>query len=192
MAKSNASTIALDSPVPVAAVANVPVVDALPSSPNDGDICFFQTSAMASNNVMWQLRYRNSGSYKWEFVGGPPVGMAWAGNSAASALADQTFTCPLRGLYKVEAGFIAQGANTDGACYLYVNRPAAQGGECFSGSRPWVDVRSGTYWRHTGYAVEYRIEVYNGTITLDMTNGRNDPSIFQMWCQMTPLALYTG
>lgn len=46
---------------------------ALPANPVDGQEVYF--AADATNGVIWHLRYRAaaSGSYKWEFLGGPPL-----------------------------------------------------------------------------------------------------------------------
>jgi hypothetical protein len=50
------------------------LVSALPTSPQDGDECYFQSAAMATDGVIWHLRYRAaSASYKWEFLGGSPL-----------------------------------------------------------------------------------------------------------------------
>lgn len=65
-------TIWVDTDAPVAY--GPPLVTALPGSPVDGQECYYQNAAMAALGVAWHLRYRSaaSGSYKWEYVGGPP------------------------------------------------------------------------------------------------------------------------
>lgn len=52
--------------------AGVQLVTALPGSPADGQECYFQSSAMATDGVAWHLRYRSASAsaYKWEFLGG--------------------------------------------------------------------------------------------------------------------------
>lgn len=57
----------------LAAAALPQYVTSLPSSPVDGQTVVY--AADATNGVMWTLRYRaaSSSSYKWEFVGGPPL-----------------------------------------------------------------------------------------------------------------------
>lgn len=60
-----------DAPTPPSA-GRVQLVSALPGSASDGDEVYYQNAAMATDGVLWHLRYRAaaSGSYKWEFVGG--------------------------------------------------------------------------------------------------------------------------
>lgn len=49
------------------------LVTALPTNPVDGQEVYFV--ADAANSIVWHLRYRAAtpGSYKWEYVGGPPI-----------------------------------------------------------------------------------------------------------------------
>lgn len=51
----------------------VPVVTALPTSPVNGQECYFL--ADATNGVVWHLKYRagSSSLYQWEYIGGPPL-----------------------------------------------------------------------------------------------------------------------
>jgi hypothetical protein len=51
----------------------IPYVTSLPASPSDGQEVFY--AADATNNVIWNLRYRSgsASTYKWEFVGGDPL-----------------------------------------------------------------------------------------------------------------------
>jgi hypothetical protein len=88
---------------------NPPLVTALPTSPADGDEIVFQTAAMAAQGIAWHLRYRlgSSSIYKWEFIGGPRLGVL-------SSIANHDFslstyvstayniTLPLAGDYEVE------------------------------------------------------------------------------------------
>lgn len=89
----------------------IPVVTALPGSPSDGDEVYLQTSAMATAGVMWHLRYRAAGgTYKWEFIGGPPMqGEASGGTTSTSAIpaaygGGPTVTVPVSGEYEVDFG----------------------------------------------------------------------------------------
>jgi hypothetical protein len=66
---------------------------------------------MATNGIVWTLRYRSGGgTYKWEFVGGPPmyVQVATARTTLSSsygALTDAVeITLPLAGDYLIEHG----------------------------------------------------------------------------------------
>jgi hypothetical protein len=51
------------------------LVTALPTSPQDGDECYFQDVAMAALGVVWHLRYRtaSTSANKWEFLGGGSI-----------------------------------------------------------------------------------------------------------------------
>lgn len=84
-----------------------PLVTALPGSPIDGQEVYYQ--ADATNGVVWHLRYRSGATtYKWEFLGGPPlyaesnteetVGAAW------TAATNPRITVPLSGIYMVHGG----------------------------------------------------------------------------------------
>lgn len=65
---------------------SIPLVTALPGSPVNGQEIYYQDASMATDGVVWHLRYNASSAsaYKWEFVGGPPL--------RASVDTDQTFT----------------------------------------------------------------------------------------------------
>lgn len=61
-------------------------VSSLPGSPTDGQEVFFDTGTAG---VIWYLRYNASasGSYKWEFLGGPPL---VAASNTTRSLTNQT------------------------------------------------------------------------------------------------------
>lgn len=92
------------------------VVTSLPSSPIDGQEVYY--AADAGSGVIWHLRYRaaSGSSFKWEYVGGPPLhASVLADESTASTsyvaltTAGPSITLPLQGDYLVE-----QGANVYG------------------------------------------------------------------------------
>ena len=93
-------------------VPTIPTVSTLPSSPIDGQEVYYQSAAMATSGNILHLRYRAaaSGSYKWEFLGGPPLyGNNENDNSIASGtawndLSGPTITIPLAGDYQVMWG----------------------------------------------------------------------------------------
>lgn len=106
---------------------NVPLASALPTSPSDGQTVHFQSAAMASAGVVWQLRYRAaaSGPYKWEFVGGSGLhaGGGYITSSATTYLAGTAgpgLALPLAGEYEADiSGRLYQAANGAGsAVYL--------------------------------------------------------------------------
>jgi hypothetical protein len=90
-------------------LASAPLVTSLPSAPIDGQEIRYV--ADATNGVIWNLRYRaaSSSSYKWEFVGGPPLhnsngSYPGAINSASyvDVPSGANVTAPLDGDYMVD------------------------------------------------------------------------------------------
>jgi hypothetical protein len=106
-------------------LANAPLVSALPGSPVDGQECYYV--ADATNGVVWHLVYRaaDASSYKWQFIGGPPlyavVDTSQTTNSnayTALTTAGPSITLPLAGDYMIEIATFAQ--NTTAAAYATV------------------------------------------------------------------------
>ena len=103
-----------DAPGPVAV--GPPLVTSLPANPVDGQEVDFLASA--TDGVIWRLRYRagSASSYKWEFVGGPPMVRyaegqfsarsvsAWAVMSQDGSSPPPTVTVPLAGQYRLTFG----------------------------------------------------------------------------------------
>lgn len=90
--------------------ATMQTVSALPVSPTDGQVIYYE--ADATNGVIWQLRYRSASasSYKWEYVGGSEYlsesttnfGSTTStsyGNPSGGAM--PTIVCPLAGDYEI-------------------------------------------------------------------------------------------
>lgn len=84
-------------------------VTSLPSSPVDGQEVYY--AADATNGVIWHLRYRaaSSSSYKWEFIGGPPLTdyiatdqSTTSGTFTDLATAGPTITLALAGDYVIQ------------------------------------------------------------------------------------------
>ena len=105
------------------------LVSTLPVSPTDGQTVYLQTTAMAAAGIVWTFRYRAAaGTYKWEFVGGPPwvaeiaTGQAGGSQNAFIDLATvgPSITVPLAGEY-----------TTIGTCRVFNNSPGAN--RCFIG-----------------------------------------------------------
>ncbi len=91
----------------------VPLVTALPTTPQDGQVVDYL--ADATNGVIWRLRYRAAatGAYKWEVIGGAPLFAAndTAGTMTGTSYADPTtggagpsVTVPLAGDYLIRHG----------------------------------------------------------------------------------------
>lgn len=81
---------------------------ALPTSPADQQSFYY--IADATNGIVWHLRYRSasSSSYKWEYVGGPPLTAEITGEQTTTstsytdlATAGPSVTLPLGGDYIV-------------------------------------------------------------------------------------------
>lgn len=96
----------------------LPVVTNLPSSPEDGQECYFQSASMLTKGEVWHLRYRatSTSPYKWEVVGGPSL--TADGGSATTGLAlvswtwtdwanQPTIVTPLAGDWLVSGGVTA-------------------------------------------------------------------------------------
>ena len=93
-------------------------VSALPSSPVDGQEIYYQASGdMATNGIVWHLRYRSgsSSSYKWECVGGGSLRTDSGTNSQFTSTWTSltgTVTVPLAGDYQVAFGAMVYGDNS--------------------------------------------------------------------------------
>jgi len=86
----------------------------LPPLPNDGQVIYYQSAAMAADGVVWQFRYNadSVSTYKWEFIGGGAlednigVGAAFETTTSTSytdlATTGPTITVPLAGDYLVK------------------------------------------------------------------------------------------
>ena len=89
----------------------IPLVTVLPSVPFDGQEIYFQSAAMATDGIVWHLRYRaaSASAYKWEFIGGSALYAANDGtvNTSSATVGDgdnpgPSITAPLKGVYDVE------------------------------------------------------------------------------------------
>jgi hypothetical protein len=117
----------------------------LPGSPADGDEYIYV--ADATLGVVWHFKYRSASasSYKWEFVGGPPMSneinnAAYPGASEVRAGSSPTYgnltttgpsvTLPLAGDYTFDFGAIGnQGGAGDGLMSFAIGAAAATDAE---------------------------------------------------------------
>lgn len=95
-----------------------PIVTALPSNPQFGDVVTY--IADATNGVAWNLQYDATGTYPWKFIGGSPlVAVVAAGSATTSAsyvaLSGPTLTLALAGNYDISASFSASFVGTTSA-----------------------------------------------------------------------------
>lgn len=104
-----------------------PIVTSLPGSPIDGQEVYYQ--ADATNGVYWHLRYRSgaTGSYKWEFIGGPPLAAdsivfttfaGFSANTWGTLVATLKVTLPLAGDYDVQTGASMRNNTATAALFL--------------------------------------------------------------------------
>lgn len=86
-------------------------VASIPREPLDGDEIFYL--ADATNGVTWRFRYRagSSSTYKWEFIGGPPLWELLATSESTTstsyanlATTGPDLTVPLAGDYDITIG----------------------------------------------------------------------------------------
>lgn len=98
----------------------------LPTTPNDGDIVYYV--ADDTNGIVWAFRYRSASgsSYKWEFIGGPPLEAEVATEEsttstsyAALATAGPAVALPLAGDYFVSHGYTGRTDAVVGAHMSY-------------------------------------------------------------------------
>lgn len=122
-----------DVPPPVSA-SPIAFVSVLPSSPTDATEIYFQTTAMATDGVVWHLRYRSASSsaYKWEVVGGSGLlvttanedTMSGNSNSPDAGYVENTtttrLTMPLAGDYEFDFGAVVGGSAGWGNFWLNV------------------------------------------------------------------------
>jgi len=87
-----------------------PIVTALPSNPQFGDVVTYV--ADATNGVYWDLQYDASGTYPWKFIGGSPLRATGVGGTTGSATPQTTGTpslsVPLAGDYDCSYGCFTQ------------------------------------------------------------------------------------
>jgi hypothetical protein len=108
----------------------------LPGNPLDGQEIYY--AADAANGVIWHLRYRSgaSGSYKWEYLGGPSMFSSPSAGDEGTAstayvgltTAGPSITVPLAGDYIIEFGsraFLTSGTYVTAAANMAVKIGAA-------------------------------------------------------------------
>lgn len=82
-----------------------PIVTALPSNPQFGDVVTY--IADATNGVAWNLQYDATGTYPWKFIGGAPLSASTTGGTssysgtsfALAASGNLSVSLPLAGDY---------------------------------------------------------------------------------------------
>lgn len=91
-----------------------PIVTALPSNPQFGDVVTY--IADATNGVAWDLQYDASGTYPWKFIGGPPLnanlyGSSYTTSGASWQSTGVSFSLARSGDYDISVGGYANSAN---------------------------------------------------------------------------------
>lgn len=117
----------------------VPLVTGLPVGPLDGQEVYYQSAAMATDGLIWHLRYRAASAsiYKWEVIAASPLmtaanadytpastGTAFA---AAGAPGDgPTLTAPLAGEYEIGWDWKNDGSAANSNLIAWVCRAGVQ------------------------------------------------------------------
>lgn len=162
------------------------VVTSLPGSPVNGQECNFHD---ATNNVVWRLKYRSAaaGSYKWDVIGGPPLlAQANPAGQAAASGAHLPLALPLAGDYLVDSGIRVQHDTWPFAARLNVFKPG--GSVLVSADTAWLALTGGSgFTRATATEKAVATALATGTYIGDTENLGNNPSVFGIWMQFTPL-----
>jgi microcystin-dependent protein len=173
-------------------------VSSLPVSPADGQEVYYL--ADATNGIIWHLRYRAAapGSYKWEFVGGPPLFSAVdtdqvLGPTATAyqdlATVGPSIALPLAGDYDIELGCrIWMNGNNGAAWHSYAIGGAApldsDAIEYFSGNSNWpptVAPHSALLRRKTGLSAVTLTSKYK------VSNAPSATDFYKRWMKATPV-----
>lgn len=87
------------------------LVSVLPPLPQDGDECYYQSAAMATDGIVWHLRYRaaSASAYRWEVIGASDLFLTYPADefgplSTWAAVTGMAITLPLAGDYFVRWG----------------------------------------------------------------------------------------
>lgn len=156
---------------------NAPLVTSLPSNAIDGQEVRYL--ADNTNGIIWNFRYRagSSSAYKWEFIGGPPIGSLNTGSQSVAAntgtvTASPSLSIALPGDYRVDyGGLTATGTGTGGQ---YAVIAPAYGGVSLgqdheigaAGNTSYVTCaasRSFTFATANTLALNHRVDVSAGT-----------------------------
>lgn len=112
-----------------------PIVTALPSNPQFGDVVTY--IADATNGVAWDLQYDATGTYPWKFIGGSPLTASAVGtyttpatgatsNYVNSGLSGSpTITAPLAGDYITRVNANAKTSNSSPAPGVFISYASA-------------------------------------------------------------------
>lgn len=173
------------------------LVSVLPSSPYDGQEVYFQTTAMATAGIVWHLRYRAaaSGSYKWEFLGGPPLAheivtseVLQANSSAAfgdAVTVGPLVAVPLAGEFDYVFGGKFHGDNGGAAFNIGIQLGSAVAdGTTSSGADSslvgnWTFSLTNAIRRTRAQAETATVKYYRAGIT--------NPAVMNRWLRVTPV-----
>lgn len=173
-------------------VSTPPIVTALPSGGTlfDGQEVFLQTAAMAALGIRWHLAYRAgaSGSYKWEFLGGPPLIDSLDGiNTTAASVADLSVVVPVAGDYIIDSGIRGQRTGAQASAELVIKGPSPA--TTIITDQAWfatqADTVSGTP-RHSGVG-SCKKTLAAGTYVGDTVELAGGTSIIGVWMKFTPI-----
>jgi hypothetical protein len=154
--------------------AQLPVyAERLPDTPRDGQEIYY--AADAANGVIWHLRYRSgaSGSYKWEYLGGPSLYGANMGQSSRTLASWDTPTgggftrsVPLAGVYDLTYEFRGYHTIANNACEVGFSGAGLTAGVNFVAST----LDAGNSFTAQGNSVTRRLTLSVGTLSEVMKN----------------------
>ncbi len=173
------------------------VVTSLPGSPTDGQEVYLQTSAMATAQLIWHLRYRAAaaGSYKWEVLGGAPIYAKFVNGSGVAIATYDTFAeglqlpaVPLAGKYILDMGFRIQHNVWPFEARLNLRNPANSAFMLSDGVWQVMSGASG-YTRVSAVGSEDVTLTATGVYRAYFDYSSNSPVLHSFWAKLTPIAL---
>ena len=114
-----------------------------PANPVDGQIWIFP----AADGVLWQFRYAASaGTYKWEFIGGPPVRSEFPASQTITAINSMQdpatpgpmITVPRAGDYMAQGGAMMNHSTAADAMYVNLCNGATAGFGVYTGAATYA------------------------------------------------------
>jgi microcystin-dependent protein len=175
------------------------LVSALPGTPADGDECYYQSAAMATDGIVWHLRYRaaSASPYKWEFLGGLPL-ESWVNSLSVAASNSNwqypagwpSFNVPLAGDYDFEfgAGIGVTQNGRDARVGLYIYTSASPPQAQLYNVVPTVTGYSGTTWASPAGAKRVTGLTANGQCALTQWTSDYTNTAYQMgWIRGRPV-----
>jgi hypothetical protein len=166
------------------------VVAALPGSPTTGQICVYQTSAMATTHVRWLLQYNGT---KWEFNGGAALTNTVVAGETTTSLTYAALTTvgpsvplPVAGDYQVEIGALIYNSSSGSQSWISYD----------IGATGAVDANAASTYCGGGSIVQIsvsKVNVHTGltavTLTAKYRTSLGTATMGNRWMRVTPILL---